>query len=656
MAAISNPSHSDKVIYIERRLRGGIHPPENKELSAQNPVERLPLPEEVVLHLVAANGSLLEPLVEVGADVCTGQLIGRCPQGFAANVHASISGKVTAIEARPLAHTSGRSAPAIVISRNSDQADTPCPTNQPIDWKTASSEDLLAAIGQAGLVGLGGAAFPSAIKISGAKAKNIRTLIINAAECEPYITADDLLMQTQATELLEGIAILAKVLGVEEVLIGIEDNKPLAIQALDTALKDAPAELVSKVTINVVPTLYPSGGAKQLIYLLTGKEVPSKQRSVDLGILVHNPATVFALYQAICLGQPFIERLVTITGQGVGKPANYWVRLGTPLNELLKLAQAKDTQRLIIGGPMMGFTLPSTNFWLNKNINCLLLPTEKELPLPGPELPCIRCGMCELACPVGLLPQQLYFYAANASYEAAANYNLADCIECGACAWVCSSEIPLVQYYRHAKAELKTLAEEAKKAELAKQRFEARNARLEAIAQEREAKRLARAEAAAKVAAARKAKEAAEAKEVATSAEAEKPEVANQQATTNKADKQRLAAAVSSFDPIATSTSTEETANKPIAVNTASVLPPLRQLRIAHSATKAAVRKAKKSVENLKVAADATPEQLTVAEEHLKQAEAQEAKVAQQLAEAEKAEQSTASQETSNSNNPAGNN
>lgn len=640
MAATSSFNYSSKVVFVKRRLPGGIHPPESKQLSALNPLVRPPLPEEVVLHLVAANGSLLEPLVEVGAEVCTGQLIGRCPQGIAANIHASISGTVTAIEARPLAHTSGRSAPAIVIHRNSSQLDMPCPTNQPLNWQTASNEELLAVINQAGLVGLGGAAFPSAIKINDAKAKNIHTLIINAAECEPYITADDLLMQTQAAELLEGTAILAKLLDVKEVLIGIEDNKPQAIHALDEALKEAPADFASKVTLGVVPALYPSGGAKQLIYLLTGQEVPSKKRSTDIGVLVHNPATVFALYQAICLGQPFIERLITITGQGVGKPANYWVRLGTPLTQLLQLAEAADTSRLIIGGPMMGFTLPSANFWLNKNINCLLLPTEKELPLPGPELPCIRCGMCKLACPVGLLPQQLYFYAANGSYEAAAKQNLADCIECGACAWVCSSEIPLVQYYRHAKAELKSLADEAKKAELAKQRFEARNARLEAIAQEREAKRLARAEAAAKVAAAKKAKEAAEAK-AAASAEAEQAVTATNEETANT--KERLAKSVGSFNPNPAATPAKSEA---VPVSSTSVLPPLKQLRIAHSATKAAVRKAKKSVENIQVASDTTPEQLTAAEEHLKQAQAQEAKVAQQLAEAEQLE----------ANNPAGKN
>lgn len=577
-------------IKIKRSFHGGIQPPEHKHLSSLTQVQKAELPQQVILPLVAGNGPALKPVVTLGDSVKTGQLLASCPKGFAANLHASISGQVTGIEERPLVHPSGLSVPSIIIT--SDGQDTQFEHSAYPLWREATDEQLLEVIQQAGLVGLGGAGFPSAIKIQAAKQQGIKTLIINAAECEPYITADDLLIQTQAKALLEGIAILQHLLKPEAILLGIEDNKPEAIAALETALKNHPLE--NQLTICVLPTRYPSGGEKQLIQLLTGQEVPSGKLPVDLGVLCHNVGTLYAIYTAVILGQPLIERLVTITGLAVNKPGNYWVRLGTPLSQLLEAAEVKATaNRLIIGGPMMGFTLDAQDYSLIKSVNCLLLPTEQELPLPGVEQPCIRCGQCELVCPAQLLPQQLYFYSANQAYQQAADQQLFDCIECGACAWVCPSEIPLVHYYRHAKAEVRQMQADELKAEQAKQRFEARNARLEQENLEREAKRQARAEAAARVAAA---KEAAAATEV-------KPEP---KAPTAAIDEKKL-----------------------------------KQLKIAKAAATVAVRKAEKTLSNLEVNPDATPEQIRDQLAMIDKAREQLAKAEANLAEAEKMQETT---------------
>ena len=585
-------------IWIKRSFHGGIHPPEHKHLSSLVGVKTAALPKEVILPLASGNGPALKPQVEVGDKVKTGQLIASCAQGFAANLHASISGEVTGIEARPLVHPSGLSVPSIVIKSDGQDRHFEHPA-YPL-WREATDEQLLEVIQQAGLVGLGGAGFPSAIKIQGAyqqaKKQGIKTLIINAAECEPYITADDLLIQTQANELLEGIAILQRLLRPEAILLGIEDNKPEAIAALETALKEHP--LQTELDICILPTRYPSGGEKQLIQLLTGQEVPSGKLPIDLGVLCHNVGTLYALHAAITLGQPLIQRLVTVTGQTVSQPGNYWVRLGTPISQLLAEVGTKTTaKRLIIGGPMMGFTLDSDNYPIIKSVNCLLLPTEKELPLPGVEQPCIRCGQCELACPAQLLPQQLYFYSANQAYEQAADQQLFDCIECGACAWVCPSEIPLVQYYRHAKAELRQMQAEAVKAEQAKQRFEARNARLEKEALEKEAKRKARAEATARMAAAKKAAAEKEASQpLATEAKGTNPAVASEAALDDKK---------------------------------------LKQLKTAKAAATVAVRKAEKTLSNLEVNPDATPEQIHDQLVMIDKAKEQLAKAEAKLAEAD---------------------
>lgn len=589
---------------ITRKFHGGIHPPEHKHLSSTAPLRDAALPDEVILPLAQHAGRIAEPLVQVGDQVKTGQRIAECRKGTGACIHASISGEVIAIEPRPMPHASGLNLPAVVI--RSDGQDTPGFEPPGIDWRTETAETLLPLIRQAGLVGLGGATFPTAIKVEGAVQQGVRTLIINAAECEPYITADDLLMRHHSHELLEGISILQHLLQAEQLLLGIEDNKPEALESLKNALEHHP--LKDLLQICVLPTRYPSGGEKQLIQLLTGMEVPSSQLPMHVGVLCHNVGTLVALHDALVLGKPLIERIVTVTGQAVKQPGNYRVRLGTPISQLLQQTQVDPdkAERLIIGGPMMGYTLDSDAYPITKGINCLLLPTASELPLPGMEQPCIRCSRCEEVCPAQLLPQQLYFYAAHQAWDKAEEQQLFDCIECGACAWVCPSEIPLVQYYRHAKNKLLQKRAETRKADLAKLRFEARKARFEREEQEKEAKRRARAEAAARMAAA---KRASEQQEAATPSEPAEVQSAAVQPITAQPATPAAAAGVDDKQ--------------------------LKQLKIAKAAATVAVKKAEKTLSNLHTTPDATAEQISEQEQRLKAAKEQLAKAEAKLAAAE---------------------
>ncbi|KDX81052.1 electron transport complex, RnfABCDGE type, C subunit [Escherichia coli 2-222-05_S4_C2] len=343
------------------------------------------------------------------------------------------------------------------------------------DYRTRSREELIERIHQFGVAGLGGAGFPTGVKLQGGGDK-IETLIINAAECEPYITADDRLMQDCAAQVVEGIRILAHILQPREILIGIEDNKPQAISMLRAVLADS-----NDISLRVIPTKYPSGGAKQLTYILTGKQVPHGGRSSDIGVLMQNVGTAYAVKRAVIDGEPITERVVTLTGEAIARPGNVWARLGTPVRHLLNDAGfcPSADQMVIMGGPLMGFTLPWLDVPVVKITNCLLAPSANELGEPQEEQSCIRCSACADACPADLLPQQLYWFSKGQQHDKATTHNIADCIECGACAWVCPSNIPLVQYFRQEKAEIAAIRQEEKRAAEAKARFEARQARLE---------------------------------------------------------------------------------------------------------------------------------------------------------------------------------
>ena len=338
---------------------------------------------------------------------------------------------------------------------------------------------------------MGGAGFPTSVKVNLGDHQRVEQLIINAVECEPYITADDRLMRERADEIVLGIQILQYLLNPHDTLIGIEDNKPEAIAALRAACAD------SDVEVRVVPTKYPSGGEKQLIQLLTGKEVPSGSIPAQCGVVCQNVGTAWAVKRAVHDGEPLLSRITTVTGDAVARPGNYEVWLGTPVADLLHHAGVDKERlgRLVMGGPMMGFTLHDPSVPVVKTSNCVIAASAEELPEPPPEQACIRCGACAEVCPANLLPQQLYWYAKTDDFERAQHHNLMDCIECGACAYVCPSHIPLVQYYRYAKGEIRTQAAEQIKADRARERFEARQARLEREQAEKEARRRARLEA-----------------------------------------------------------------------------------------------------------------------------------------------------------------
>ncbi|MEQ4910636.1 electron transport complex subunit RsxC [Proteus terrae] len=465
-------------------FKGGIHPPEMKLQSSRTPMRIAQLPDEVIIPIHQHLGVPGQLCVSVGEHVLKGQPLTK-GVGRTLPVHASISGTVTAIEPFPSAHPSG--LPEIAVRIQSDGKDEWREKSPIIDYQLESRDTLLNRIHEAGIAGLGGAGFPTASKLKGG-GDLVKTLIINAAECEPYITADDRLMQEHADEVIAGCQVLIHLLSPDEVLIGIEDNKPEAIESLKHALSAVPDE--KRIFIRVIPTKYPSGGAKQLTKILTGKEVPSGGRSSDIGVLMQNVGTVVAIKRAIIDDEPLIERVVTVTGNGAKTPGNFWARLGTPIYSLLKQAGfvAGSEQMVIMGGPLMGFTLPDLNAPVVKITNCLLIPSVEEMDTDNLEEACIRCGHCVDACPSGLLPQQLYWFSKGKEHEKAQQHNLFDCIECGACAYVCPSNIPLVQYYRQEKAEIREIDAEAKRAAEAKARFEAKKIRMEREKLEREAR------------------------------------------------------------------------------------------------------------------------------------------------------------------------
>lgn len=453
-------------------FNGGIHPPEMKTQSNGVPLRQLPLPAHFILPLKQHIGHEGEIAVSPGDKVLRGQPL-TFGNGRMLPIHAPTSGTVTKIAPHMTAHPSALAEMCLFITPDGEDRWVDKQTLS--DYRSVERSILVEKVHLAGVAGLGGAGFPTATKLKGGL-RGVNTLIINAAECEPYITADDRLMQDCADEVLEGSRILAWILQAERVLVGIEDNKPEAIAALKQALGSA-----TDLHIQVIPTRYPSGGAKQLTKILTGKEVPHGGRSTDIGVLMQNVGTAYAVKRAIVDGEALTERVVTLTGESVARPGNVWARLGTPVSHLLRQADFMPGagQMVVMGGPLMGFTLPTLDVPVVKITNCILAPAASEMGQNEPEQGCIRCSACADACPAALLPQQLYWYSRGQDHDKAREHNIADCIECGACAYVCPSNIPLVQYYRQEKAEILAIDQEAERNALAKTRFEARQLRLE---------------------------------------------------------------------------------------------------------------------------------------------------------------------------------
>ena len=468
-------------------FHGGVHIPDQKSMSSGRPLAEAPLPAELRVPLQQHIGTRAKPCVSVGDRVLKGQLLAE-PDGYiSAAVHAPSSGLVTAIENRPVPHPSGLSGLCVVIETDGEErwAELPEPM---ADYAEREPSEVRERIRWAGIVGLGGASFPTSVKLNPGGSSNVSTLILNGAECEPYISCDDALMQSDAERVIQGLVIMRHLLDAEQCLIGIEDNKPKAIAAMREALKASP--IADQTRVLSIPTVYPSGGERQLIKILTNREVPAHGIPADIGIVCQNVGTAAAVADAVLEGRPLIERLVTVTGRAIAEPQNLRARIGTPLQLLVEQAGglAEQPRKLICGGPMMGFELEGLDLPVTKACNCVLALTEKEAPDPGPALACIRCGRCAQACPAYLLPQQLYWHARAKEIDKVQDYNLFDCIECGCCSLVCPSHIPLVQYYRFAKAESWTREQDKRAAEHARRRHEARQERLERLERERKAK------------------------------------------------------------------------------------------------------------------------------------------------------------------------
>ncbi|MCC8999705.1 MAG: electron transport complex subunit RsxC [Candidatus Contendobacter sp.] len=462
-------------------FHGGVKTVRHKIESNQRPIQPGLLPSRLIVPLHQHVGATAKPMVQPGDRVLKGQMIGHADGYVSAAVHAPTSGTITAVDQQPVPHPSG--LPDWCVTLEADGEDRWI-ERKPLDYHRLHPSDLRNAIRNAGVVGLGGAVFPSAVKMNlSGHCERLEHLILNGAECEPWMTCDDLIMRERAAEIVAGIHIMVHLLNPREVLIGIEDDKPEAIAAMRVACAGAGYQ------VRPVPTRYPSGGAKQLTKLLTNKEAPVNGRSTDIGVQCFNVATAYTLHRAVNCGEPIISRIVTVTGC-VNQPQNVDALLGASFADLIAQCggYGDGVERLIMGGPMMGFALHRDDVPVTKATNCILAASASELTPEQPAMPCIRCGDCVDVCPANLLPQQLYWFARAKEFDKARDHHLFSCIECGCCSYVCPSHIPLVQYYRYAKNEIWAREKEKQQAELARQRHRARMERLEREKQEREAK------------------------------------------------------------------------------------------------------------------------------------------------------------------------
>ncbi len=428
-------------------FKGGVHPEYRKELTASLAITAAPLPQKVVIPLQQHIGAPCEPLVDVGDFVKVGQKIGDSEGFVSAPVHASLSGKVTAIE--PYNHCLGRKVKAVIIE--GDGSDERCSELEGVEnIDDLSPGELRALIRSAGIVGMGGATFPAHVKLSPPEGKTIDTVIINGAECEPYLTADHRLMLERPDEVVFGLEVMMKALGADRGIIGIEDNKPDAVRVMSQAVE-------GKSGVSVVPlkTKYPQGAEKMLIQVMTRRQVPSGGLPLDVGVVNHNVGTAVAISGAVRKGVPLTERVVTVTGEGVRRPANLMVRLGTLVSDLLDYCGGlkEETCKVIVGGPMMGLAQPTTDLPVIKGTSGIVALTSEDVDL-FESGSCIRCARCVQACPVNLVPTFIAQAAEHSLFDRAEKLHAADCIECGCCAFICPARIPLTQWIRVAKAEV----------------------------------------------------------------------------------------------------------------------------------------------------------------------------------------------------------
>ena len=457
-------------------LSGGVHPAYRKELSSEQPIQVLALPKRLYIPLQQHVGALSVPIVTPGETVKKGQVLCVRQGSFSATQHAPTSGRIVAIESHTAPHASGLPQETIVIESDGQDewGELPAPIADPF---ACEPQALIDRVAISGIVGLGGAIFPAAIKLNMGQQYKLDTLLINGAECEPYLTCDDRLMRELAAEVVDGARIMAHALGVRRILIAVEENKPAAIASLQ-----AQAAHFAEISVTPVPVRYPVGYAQHLTKIVTGRETPAEHRNAEVGVVTHNVATARAVHQAVRFGRPLISRIVTVTGGAIRQPANLDVLVGTPVNELIEFCGgfSEPPKQLVLGGPMMGQPLPDLAAPIVKGSAGILAMSAAELN-ESSERPCIRCGSCVDVCPCGLSPMEMAALIRKDKLDAAARIFVGDCIGCGSCSWVCPSYIPLVQYFNYANGELADQARQKRKNERVKTLSEAHTVRMELI-------------------------------------------------------------------------------------------------------------------------------------------------------------------------------
>ncbi len=470
------------------RFKGGVHPDAKKTSTTCEAIQALPLPARLYVPLQQHIGAPAKPVVESGEHVLKGELIAESAGNVSARVHAPSSGMIVGITEHPAPHPSGLPVQCIIIDTDGrDEWIELSAEHAP--WRL-SEKEIAKRIADAGIVGLGGATFPSALKFNLGLKQQVQTLVINGAECEPYLTSDDRLMQERTGKLIDGIRIMMLGMSASEAIIAIEDNKPEALKIISDA-----AEAHSELKVVKVPTRYPMGSEKHLVYTVTGKEIPAGKLAADIGIMVHNVGTAYAVYEAIFEGKALVSRIVTVSGGAVNQPRNLEVPFGTPVSELIEYCGGlnQTPERLLMGGPLMGLVIPGLDVPIIKGSNGVVALTKDELKL-NQQNACIRCSSCVSACPCGLLPLEMAANIKAGNFDRAVDYGVKDCISCGSCAYVCPANIPLVHYFNYAKGELvarqKTKEQQQYTADLAKQR-QARMAEIERQRSEAKAKALA---------------------------------------------------------------------------------------------------------------------------------------------------------------------
>ncbi|MCX7096699.1 MAG: electron transport complex subunit RsxC [Methylococcales bacterium] len=465
--------------FSKPRIQGGIHAEGHKAATATQPiVYTFPLPEKLYIPLQQHVGKPAEPLIRVGDKVLKGQLLAYSQGLISAPVHAPSSGIILDVNDYPAPHPSA--LPIRMIVLETDGKDEWIDTQTITDPFQLPPEDISLRVGAAGIVGLGGATFPTAVKLNMGRENHIDILIINGAECEPYLSCDDRLMQERAEQIIDGVRIMLHGMDTKNAVVAIEDNKPLAFKAMQTAALPYP-----QIKVMQIPTRYPMGWDRQLIRFVTGREVPVGCRSSEIGVTIHNVGTAHAVHKAIRYGQPLVARVITVSGGAVNRPMNVEVPLGTLIAELFAFCQvdAENTARIIMGGPMMGDALPHTGLPTVKATSGILALTQDELKNTD-EQACIRCARCVSVCPAGLRPLDMANNIRINQLDAAVDLGLKDCISCGCCSFICPSNIPLVQYFKYASGEVAARQQAQHKSEQTKRLIDARNARMERIAQQ----------------------------------------------------------------------------------------------------------------------------------------------------------------------------